>query len=79
MNEPLDFKPATRPGDVALTGRYGSVVKLDPLQHKAALWHAIEDPRSSIVNGLPAKPHSNGGSRLTISTRKVTKKRDCRI
>lgn len=43
MNELLDFKPAIRPGDVTLAGQYGSVVKLDPLQHGASFWKAIKD------------------------------------
>lgn len=43
MNEPLHFKPALRPGDVRLDGRYGSVVKLDPQHHAASFWKGIKD------------------------------------
>lgn len=39
----LDFKPASRPGNVTLSGHYGHVVKLDPSQHGAALWSVIKD------------------------------------
>ena len=43
MSELLDFKPAIRPADVTLVGHYGRVVKLDPQQHGASFWNAIED------------------------------------
>ena len=43
MTEPLDFQPAVRPGDVKLKGRYGSVVRLDPRSHGAAIWNAVKE------------------------------------
>lgn len=43
MSDALAFKPAVRPSDVTLAGRYGSVVKLDPLLHATSLWNAIKE------------------------------------
>jgi len=43
MSAPLDFKPAAWPGNVTLAGHYGSVVKLNPLQHAHTLWNAVKD------------------------------------
>ncbi len=37
-----NFRPRPLPGPVALTGHYGSVEKLDPLQHGADLWAAFK-------------------------------------
>ena len=55
MSAPLDFKPAARPGDVTLAGHYGSVVKLDPLQHATTLWNAIKD-HSDLWTYMPYGP-----------------------
>jgi RimJ/RimL family protein N-acetyltransferase len=38
---PVDSAPATLPGDVTLTGRYGTVERLDPGRHGASLWPAV--------------------------------------
>lgn len=54
----LDFKPASRPGDVMLAGHYGSVVKLDPLQHGAALWSAVKD-RPDLWDYMSYGPFEN--------------------
>ncbi len=48
MSELPRFQAGARPGAVTLTGRYGSVVKLDPFQHSAALWNAIKDRSGSV-------------------------------
>jgi RimJ/RimL family protein N-acetyltransferase len=37
----LDARPARRPGAVTLTGRYGTVARLDPSRHRATLWDAV--------------------------------------
>jgi RimJ/RimL family protein N-acetyltransferase len=37
----LDARPASRPGAVTLTGRYGAVARLDPSRHRASLWDAV--------------------------------------
>lgn len=39
----VDAKPATRPGPVALDGRFGRVEKLDAVRHGNALWNAVKD------------------------------------
>jgi RimJ/RimL family protein N-acetyltransferase len=38
----VDTTPAERPGPVTLEGRFGSVVRLDPARHGAALWDAFK-------------------------------------
>ena len=38
---PVDSAPATLPGDVTLTGRYGTVERLDPGRHGTSLWPAV--------------------------------------
>jgi RimJ/RimL family protein N-acetyltransferase len=38
---PVDSAPATLPGDVTLTGRFGTVERLDPRRHGASLWPAV--------------------------------------
>lgn len=58
MTGVLDFKAAARPDDVRLAGRYGSVVKLDPLQHGAALWNGVKD-HSDLWSYLPYGPFEN--------------------
>ncbi len=55
MTELADYKPRARPGDVALAGRYGSVVKLDPLRHGADLWAAFKD-HSGLWDYMPYGP-----------------------
>jgi RimJ/RimL family protein N-acetyltransferase len=37
----VDARPATRPEAVALTGRHGTVERLDPARHRASLWEAV--------------------------------------
>jgi RimJ/RimL family protein N-acetyltransferase len=37
----VDAQPAGRPDAVALTGRYGTVERLDPSRHRASLWDAV--------------------------------------
>jgi RimJ/RimL family protein N-acetyltransferase len=37
----VDAHPAARPDAVALTGRYGTVERLDPTRHRASLWAAV--------------------------------------
>jgi RimJ/RimL family protein N-acetyltransferase len=37
----VDAHPAGRPDAVALTGRYGTVERLDPARHRASLWDAV--------------------------------------
>lgn len=41
IGAPVDDTPAQRPGPVTLTGRYGSVERLNE-QHAASLWSALE-------------------------------------
>jgi RimJ/RimL family protein N-acetyltransferase len=36
-----DASPAPRPGPVTLTGRFGTVERLDPARHGATLWEAM--------------------------------------
>jgi RimJ/RimL family protein N-acetyltransferase len=38
---PVDAQPAQRPNAVKLTGRYGTVERLDPPRHQASLWDAV--------------------------------------
>jgi hypothetical protein len=38
----VDTTPAERPGPVTLEGRFGSVARLDPARHGAALWEAFK-------------------------------------
>jgi len=37
----VDAQPAGRPDAVTLTGRYGTVERLDPPRHRASLWDAV--------------------------------------
>jgi RimJ/RimL family protein N-acetyltransferase len=37
----VDATPADRPDAVTLTGRYGTVERLDPARHRAPLWDAV--------------------------------------
>ena len=37
----IDPQPAKQPDAVALTGRYGTVERLDPPRHRASLWDAV--------------------------------------
>jgi RimJ/RimL family protein N-acetyltransferase len=37
----VDAQPAGRPDAVTLTGRYGTVERLDPARHRASLWEAV--------------------------------------
>ena len=41
IGPPVDATPAQLPGPVTLTGRFGSVVRLDPARHASALWQTI--------------------------------------
>jgi RimJ/RimL family protein N-acetyltransferase len=43
VGEPVDTKPAERPGPVVLEGRFGRVEKLDPKRHTDDLWNAVRD------------------------------------
>jgi RimJ/RimL family protein N-acetyltransferase len=38
---PVDATPAERPGPVTLTGRFGTVARLDAARHGADLWEAV--------------------------------------
>ena len=38
---PVDAAPAERPQAVTLTGRYGTVERLDPARHAPSLWEAV--------------------------------------
>ena len=42
LGPPVDKTPAERPGPVALDGRFGSVVRLNAVQHGAALWALVQ-------------------------------------
>ena len=41
VGPPVDPSPARPPGPVTLSGRYGSVTKLDAARHAAALWQVL--------------------------------------
>ena len=41
VGPPVDATPARLPGDVTLTGRFGTVERLDPAWHGATLWEAM--------------------------------------
>jgi RimJ/RimL family protein N-acetyltransferase len=43
VGEPVDTKPAERPGPVVLEGRFGRVEKLDAKRHTDDLWNAVRD------------------------------------
>lgn len=49
------FRPARRPGPVILAGHYGSVEKLDPLQHGSELWAAFKEA-PQVWTHLPYGP-----------------------
>ncbi len=59
MSKRLDFRPTVRPGDVRLVGRYGSVVKLDPIQHGGSIWNEVRD-YSDLWAYLPYGPFPSG-------------------
>jgi RimJ/RimL family protein N-acetyltransferase len=41
VGAPVDSQPAERPNAVTLTGRHGSVERLDAARHRADLWNAV--------------------------------------
>ncbi|MET0867367.1 MAG: GNAT family protein [Pseudorhodoplanes sp.] len=53
-----DYTPRARPGDLELSGRYGSVVKLDARQHRADLWTAFEG-HPEIWDYMPYGPFAD--------------------
>lgn len=58
---PVDSAPATLPGDVTLTGRYGTVERLDPGRHGASLWPAVRD-HDAIWTYMAYGPFANEAS-----------------
>lgn len=50
-----DYKPRTRPSDIVLAGRYGSVEKLDPLKHASDLWSVFRG-HDAIWDYMPSGP-----------------------
>jgi RimJ/RimL family protein N-acetyltransferase len=52
---PVDATPAKPPGPVTLTGRFGSVTRLDAARHGADLWNAVRG-HDDIWDYLPVGP-----------------------
>jgi RimJ/RimL family protein N-acetyltransferase len=54
----VDPAPAAEPGPVTLTGRYGSIVRLDAARHGADLWDALRG-HDDVWAYLPAGPFAD--------------------
>jgi RimJ/RimL family protein N-acetyltransferase len=57
----VDPTPVPRPGPVTLSGRYGTVVRLDAARHGPELWEAVRD-NDGIWNYLPYGPFPDQGA-----------------
>jgi RimJ/RimL family protein N-acetyltransferase len=51
----VDSTPAQMPGPVTLTGRFGTVARIDAVRHSADLWQAVRG-RDEIWDYIPAGP-----------------------
>ncbi len=58
VGEPVDPKPAPRPGPVTLTGRYGRLERLNAAKHGQSFWQAVRG-HDTIWTYLPDGPFSD--------------------
>ena len=58
---PVDATPAPRPGPVTLSGRYGTVVRLDAALHGSALWDAVRG-QDQIWDYLSYGPYADAAA-----------------
>ena len=63
----VDPTPAPLPGPVTLTGRFGTVTRLDAARHGADLWEAVRG-RDDIWDYLPVGPFKDQGGFATWLT-----------
>jgi RimJ/RimL family protein N-acetyltransferase len=58
LGPPVDSTPAQLPGPVTLSGRFGTVVRIDAARHGAELWQAVRG-RDDIWDYIPAGPFAD--------------------
>jgi RimJ/RimL family protein N-acetyltransferase len=61
LGDTVDTTPASMPGDVTLTGRFGRLERLNAARHGADLWDAVRD-RADIWDYMPAGPFNDAAS-----------------
>jgi RimJ/RimL family protein N-acetyltransferase len=61
LGDTVDSAPALFPGGVTLTGRFGTLERIDAVRHGADLWDAVRD-HADIWYYMPAGPFADAAS-----------------